>query len=223
VSVAQLAFNGAQKIQLTPFPFPFVQVCGMLLHLYMFSAPVVIGAYIQNPIFGTVLSAASILGMFALNQTAEELEDPFGVDPNDLPLDTILSQFRLSIFALELIDRNHFHAMWDRLVEQQAAAGDFTDTDLCVDNAAEVLSAYLNEQGSGVERKVHIMSKSARERRLSRRGSQTLPDSADQTVLGRIQRFAEEVGMPVTTVDEDLDMATGAAVRKRNVAHIYLS
>lgn len=50
------------------------QVCGMLLHLYMLSAPLVIGAYIQTPALGTMLATLSVLGLFALNKTAEELE-----------------------------------------------------------------------------------------------------------------------------------------------------
>mmetsp|Transcript_31765 Transcript_31765/g.61195 ORF Transcript_31765/g.61195 Transcript_31765/m.61195 type:complete len:664 (+) Transcript_31765:248-2239(+) len=115
ISEAQLAFNGAQKIQSTPFPFPLVQVCGMLLHLYMLSAPLVIGAYIQTPALGTMLATLSVLGLFALNKTAEELEDPFGVDPNDLPLDGILAEFRNSIFALELLDKTTFMDTWSNL------------------------------------------------------------------------------------------------------------
>jgi hypothetical protein len=46
----------------------------MLLHVYMFTGPLVIGAFLTNPAFGTFLSTASVLGFFALNKTAEELE-----------------------------------------------------------------------------------------------------------------------------------------------------
>lgn len=99
ISEAQLAFNAAQKIQSTPFPYPLMQVCGMLLHVYMLTGPLVIGAFLKNPAFGTFLSTASVLGFFALNKTAEELEDPFGSDPNDLPLDSYLATFRQSLFA----------------------------------------------------------------------------------------------------------------------------
>mmetsp|Transcript_20997 Transcript_20997/g.29066 ORF Transcript_20997/g.29066 Transcript_20997/m.29066 type:complete len:205 (+) Transcript_20997:2-616(+) len=75
----------------------------MLLHVYMFSAPLVIGAFLDSNIFGTVLSFFSVLGYFALNKTAEELEDPFGTDPNDLPLDTYLNTFRNSMFSIGIM------------------------------------------------------------------------------------------------------------------------
>lgn len=103
ISEAQLAFNAAQKIQSTPFPYPLVQVCGMLLNIYMLSAPLVIGSYLHFYAMGAALSAFSVLGFFALNKTAEELEDPFGNDPNDLPLDHYLRSFRSSMFALGLV------------------------------------------------------------------------------------------------------------------------
>mmetsp|Transcript_27236 Transcript_27236/g.51864 ORF Transcript_27236/g.51864 Transcript_27236/m.51864 type:complete len:412 (+) Transcript_27236:72-1307(+) len=103
ISEAQLAFNGAQKIQTTPFPYPLMQVCGFLLHVYMVTGPLVVGAFLHHWAFGTFLSFASVLGFFALNKTAEELEDPFGSDPNDLPLDTYLSTFRQSLFSLGIM------------------------------------------------------------------------------------------------------------------------
>ena len=46
----------------------------MLLHVYMLTGPMVIGAFIKHPGFGSFLSFASVLGFFALNKTAEELE-----------------------------------------------------------------------------------------------------------------------------------------------------
>merc|ERR1719182_536547 len=39
-----------------------------------------------HPIVGPVITFLFIFGAFALNFIAMELEDPFGEDPNDLPL-----------------------------------------------------------------------------------------------------------------------------------------
>ena len=105
LSEAQLAYNGAQKIQTTPFPFPLMQVCGMLLHVYMFSAPMVIGTFLNNFYLSPVLSFFSVLGFFALNKTSEELEDPFGVDPNDLPLEHFIKAFNFHLHAIGLLDK----------------------------------------------------------------------------------------------------------------------
>ena len=104
LSEAQLAYNGAQKIQTTPFPFPLMQVCGMLLHVYMFSAPLVIGTFLKNWYLSPILSFFSVLGFFALNKTSEEMEDPFGIDPNDLPLEHFIKIFRFHLEALGLLD-----------------------------------------------------------------------------------------------------------------------
>ena len=104
LSEAQLAYNGAQKIQTTPFPFPLMQVCGMLLHVYMFSAPLVIGTFLNNFYLSAILSFFSVLGFFALNKTSEEMEDPFGIDPNDLPLEHFIKIFRFHLEALGLLD-----------------------------------------------------------------------------------------------------------------------
>ena len=104
LSEAQLAYNGAQKIQTTPFPFPLMQVCGMLLHVYMFSAPLVIGTFLRNWYLSPILSFFSVLGFFALNKTSEEMEDPFGIDPNDLPLEHFIKIFRFHLEALGLLD-----------------------------------------------------------------------------------------------------------------------
>jgi len=104
LSEAQLAYNGAQKIQTTPFPFPLMQVCGMLLHVYMFSAPLVIGTFLNNLYLSPILSFFSVLGFFALNKTSEEMEDPFGIDPNDLPLEHFIKIFRFHLEALGLLD-----------------------------------------------------------------------------------------------------------------------
>lgn len=49
-------------------------MCGFLLHVYMVTGPLVVGAFLHHWAFGTFLSFASVLGFFALNKTAEELE-----------------------------------------------------------------------------------------------------------------------------------------------------
>jgi len=103
ISDVQTAFNGAQKIQTTPFPYPLMQVCGLLLNVYMLSAPLVIASFLQSIIFAPLMSFFSVLGLFALNKTSEELEDPFGTDPNDLPLDTYLNTFRQSIMSIGIM------------------------------------------------------------------------------------------------------------------------
>merc|ERR1712228_323382 len=44
------------------------------------------GTLIENKFWGAFLTFLPIFGMFSLNRVAIELENPFGDDPNDLPL-----------------------------------------------------------------------------------------------------------------------------------------
>ncbi|KAK3263909.1 hypothetical protein CYMTET_27319 [Cymbomonas tetramitiformis] len=93
----------------------------MLLNIYMLSAPLVIGSYLHFYAMGAALSAFSVLGFFALNKTAEELEDPFGNDPNDLPLDHYLRSFRSSMFALSLVKKHSAAALSSPPTEKTSA------------------------------------------------------------------------------------------------------
>lgn len=87
------AFNGLTKIKTTPIPFPIRQLCSLLTIVYVYTAPLALATAFRNfdqywnimarTILGSVLLA---LAFFGINQTAADLEDPLGHDPNDLPL-----------------------------------------------------------------------------------------------------------------------------------------
>jgi hypothetical protein len=86
MSNGMLGFNQAFKITFVPFPFPFAQILGILLCLFVFICPLMVAQMTRGRIIPPVLSFAAILGYWGLNQIAVELENPFGDDPNDLPL-----------------------------------------------------------------------------------------------------------------------------------------
>jgi predicted membrane chloride channel (bestrophin family) len=86
MSNGMLGFNQAFKITFVPFPFPFAQILGILLVLFVFICPLMVAQMTRGRIIPPVLSFAAILGYWGLNQIAVELENPFGDDPNDLPL-----------------------------------------------------------------------------------------------------------------------------------------
>lgn len=79
------AFNGCDKISSTPIPFPYAQILVYLLCIYNFSIPFALVSKFQalTPIPCAVLSMA----LFGINEVGLQIEDPFGEDPNDLPLD----------------------------------------------------------------------------------------------------------------------------------------
>mmetsp|Transcript_17814 Transcript_17814/g.41963 ORF Transcript_17814/g.41963 Transcript_17814/m.41963 type:complete len:589 (-) Transcript_17814:312-2078(-) len=90
----------ARKIHDTPFPFPYAQLLVGILLLFVITAPIVIFVYAQNLVFASALTFMSVVSAMALNEVAKEIEDPFGYDPNDLPLKALHEQFNQRIEEL---------------------------------------------------------------------------------------------------------------------------
>lgn len=80
-------WGGAERIMKTPIPFAYAQHIKSFLLLFCFTAPFAMVEQMRwyTPIASAVLS----FGMFGIEEIGIEIEDPFGYDPNDLPLDLI--------------------------------------------------------------------------------------------------------------------------------------
>merc|ERR1740121_1376854 len=89
-----------KKITDTKFPFPYVQLITFLLLLNVVLTPLVLTVSIQSMIFGPIISFLPVFGCFALNFIAMELEDPFGNDPNDLPLEGFQAEMNNCLMML---------------------------------------------------------------------------------------------------------------------------
>jgi putative membrane protein len=80
-------WGGAERIMRTPIPFAYAQHIKSFLLLFCLSAPF---AMVESMRWYTPLAAAVLaFGMFGIDEIGVEIEDPFGYDPNDLPLDVI--------------------------------------------------------------------------------------------------------------------------------------
>ena len=77
----------AKKIADTRFPFPFAQLISLLLFVNIFLTPVLVSSIFSQPLLCVIFSFIPIFGMSCLNFIGVELENPFGQDANDLPLD----------------------------------------------------------------------------------------------------------------------------------------
>eukprot|EP00439_Symbiodinium_sp_Y106_P082773 s634_g22.t1 len=84
----------AKKIADTRFPFPFAQLISLLplggysgLFVNIVLTPILITSIFTQPVWCVVFSVIPIFGMSCLNFIGVELENPFGQDDNDLPLD----------------------------------------------------------------------------------------------------------------------------------------
>lgn len=81
------AQGGCEKIQKTPLPFAYVSMIKLLILVYLITLPMVTCERFGwwSPILVAVLS----LGMFGMEETSVEIEDPFGTNPNCLNLDVL--------------------------------------------------------------------------------------------------------------------------------------
>jgi len=77
-------FEDALKIALTPFPFPYAQTTTTLLLVHWFMTPIVITAWVDSATSAGCFCFVQVFILWALNTIAEEIEQPFGVDTNDL-------------------------------------------------------------------------------------------------------------------------------------------
>src|SRR5262249_41819137 len=88
-NVTQLVdyWGGAERIMKTPIPFAYAQHIKSFLMLFCATVPF---AMVDSMRWYTPLAAAVIaFGLFGIDEIGVEIEDPFGYDANDLPLDAI--------------------------------------------------------------------------------------------------------------------------------------
>jgi putative membrane protein len=81
------ALGGCERIRRTPVPFAYAQHIKVFVVLFCYTVPFamvdVLGAY--TPVAAAVLAFA----LFGIDEIGVEIEDPFGYDPNDLPMERI--------------------------------------------------------------------------------------------------------------------------------------
>ena len=76
-----------ERIARTPVPFAYAHHIKAFLFIFCLTAPM---ALLQSMGWATPLATAVIVyGLYGIDEIGVEIEDPFGHDPNDLPLDEI--------------------------------------------------------------------------------------------------------------------------------------
>lgn len=79
--------GGCEKIKNTPVPFTYASLIKFTLLLYLMTLPFVLVAKMG---FAAPLMVAGVaFGMLGIEEAGVEIENPFGVEPNNLPLDAI--------------------------------------------------------------------------------------------------------------------------------------
>mmetsp|Transcript_3459 Transcript_3459/g.8617 ORF Transcript_3459/g.8617 Transcript_3459/m.8617 type:complete len:534 (+) Transcript_3459:105-1706(+) len=90
----------AKKIADTRFPFPYAQLISMMLILNVFMTPCLIVCLTTNPVWAPIFSFVPIFGFASLNFIGVELENPFGDDANDLPLEHFQTEMNKCLLML---------------------------------------------------------------------------------------------------------------------------
>jgi putative membrane protein len=81
------ALGGCERIRRTPVPFAYAQHIKVFLALFCYTVPFAMVETLEGytPLAAAILSFA----LFGIDEIGVEIEDPFGSDPNDLPMERI--------------------------------------------------------------------------------------------------------------------------------------
>jgi len=73
-----VSYNGIRKINETPFPLPFAQICFGALHILALLIPLALARQVDSTVEGAIMSFLTVWVFFSINFTAATLEQPFG-------------------------------------------------------------------------------------------------------------------------------------------------
>lgn len=100
LSDAMLAGEQAMKLSETPFPYPLRQLLALLLLAFQILVPMAAAAFVDSPALVACISFFVCLGYMSLNSVAHEIEHPFGLGANHLPVVTYQDRFNSKISRL---------------------------------------------------------------------------------------------------------------------------
>ncbi|GAB7563875.1 bestrophin family ion channel [Methylobacillus methanolivorans] len=92
--------GGCERIKSTPIPYPYILMLHRVVHVYCFLLPFCLVDSIGwlTPVAVCILAYT----FFGLDALGDQIADPFGTEPNDLPLDAMSRNIEIGI--LELLD-----------------------------------------------------------------------------------------------------------------------
>lgn len=77
-------FHEAMKISTVPFPFPYAQTCDCLLLMHWLIVPFVTAVWVPAAWWAAIFCFIQVFIFWTLNFIAVEIENPFGMDDNDI-------------------------------------------------------------------------------------------------------------------------------------------
>ena len=94
------AFEQCRYLSDTPFPFPWAQLIIVVLVVWQAIIPLTVIVSYDDKALGVTIAVASTWILWALNEVARDIEDPFTQEPNDLPLARLQYQFNERLLAV---------------------------------------------------------------------------------------------------------------------------
>lgn len=88
------SLGACERIARTPIPLAYAQHIKLLVTMFCFTAPFALVDALKN--FTALGSAVFAYALFGIDEIGVEIEDPFGDDPNDLPLDRVAQTIQMS-------------------------------------------------------------------------------------------------------------------------------
>lgn len=92
--------NNVRKIKDIPFPFPYNQMLVFLLIVHWLATPMLASIVINTWYWAGVSCFFVTLGFWSVIYIAKEIDNPFGTDPNDLPMVEVQEEFNRSLLYL---------------------------------------------------------------------------------------------------------------------------
>jgi hypothetical protein len=93
IAAGMYSYLLAYRIAAVPYPFPLAQISAFLMIVFLMLMPVVVEKFTEAKMLTPILAFLIGLGYWGLNRVAIEIENPFGDDPNDLPLKALSDTF----------------------------------------------------------------------------------------------------------------------------------
>ena len=83
------AYTEIMSYMSTPYPFPLIQMTRTILIFYIFSLPLALANDFTSPVPYLVIIFFITYGFMGMELVCVEIDDPFGIDPNDFDVDAI--------------------------------------------------------------------------------------------------------------------------------------
>mmetsp|Transcript_35457 Transcript_35457/g.81099 ORF Transcript_35457/g.81099 Transcript_35457/m.81099 type:complete len:591 (-) Transcript_35457:129-1901(-) len=101
LTAGMLQFQEAMKISTIPFPFPYAQTAQWLLILHWVAVPFMACQWVSSTGWAFVFAFLQVFVLWALNLIAVEIENPFGMDANDI--DAKSMQLEMNEFLIAML------------------------------------------------------------------------------------------------------------------------